>query len=373
MDSKKIAVVIDVQYGFIKGGNLAVSASQDADKKFTQDIDTFLKNGKFTTVYFSKDMHHPINASIGSKNGIAELEGRPAPFKHTLGYYTGKNTTPNAYGDQFPTPTKLERKWIHGEDLNNQMIWPIHCILPKTDPWHPILVGKKANGSEYPATLYNSTTADGKVGKNGSDLAWALEKYDGDTEAPFDYYTVYKGFGKKIDSYSAVADAHGYTTPFIAKHKGEFLTDQSPVTYFIDKLREEVEAGVTDIYVMGIATNYCVEQTAKDILDLVVAPAKAAGKTVKVHFVHNLTLPVPGGNPDPTKSAITERVFKTLAPVLSPLPAYFKMEDAPLAAPMAGGRRCRCMRRHKGHCKQTRRSRCNCGKTRKHRKQRSCK
>lgn len=366
-----IAVVIDVQYGFLAGGNLSVMNDEATASQFTKNIDTFLKTNGITTVYFTKDMHHPINASIGSVAGTETNNGRPVMFQYTPKYYTGKNTKPDSYGSQFPTLNdKLNRTWMDTEVSDNQMIWPVHCILPKSDPWYNILVGRKSNSQEYYSnSLYNKTTATGKDDKNGSDLAWELEKYDSGADAPFDYYTVYKGFGKKIDSYSALADAHGYKTPFIAKHKGAFLTDANPVTYFVDELNAKVASGVTDIYVIGIATNYCVEQSVKDILDFVVLPNKDS-HPVKVHFVHNLTLPVPGdANPPSSIADINSRVSEKFSVSLSPLDTYFVVENSA----MTGGRRtkvkhtkrnCKCGKTHK---------KCKCGKASKgHKKTRRC-
>jgi nicotinamidase-related amidase len=383
-----IAVVIDVQYGFLTGGNLSVTANQGADSTFTDKIDTFLRDPTkgIKTVYFTKDMHHPINASIGKIKGVVtELDDikinpkRGETYTFIKDYYDPSRSLPDNYSGKLMNVKKLNRKDRVGE--SDQLMWPVHCILPREDQWYNILVGQF---KKYNEKLYNKTFATGKETKNGADLAWGLEKYDSETAAPFDYFTVYKGFGKNIDSYSAVADAYGYSTPFVAKNKGVFLTDKYPVTQFIDELNKKVNSGITDIYVMGIATNYCVERSVNDIIEFVVIPASLSGKTVKVHFVLDLTLPVTGPPPQPewTKEAIEKRISEKFSSLLNPFNNYFVVENsvasaanAPVnstAAPaMTGGRRikhtkrnCKCGKTHK---------KCKCGKASKsHKKTRKC-
>ena len=377
---KSVCVVVDVQKGFLFGGNLATTASAEFNAKFTQNVYNYINSVKFSTVYFTKDMHHPLNVSIGQVTETENVDEFHAttPFEPLFYKNTSKNGPKNStnptkskngsgfdatYKGKLTTPIQLERTWL--KNSYGQAIWPVHCILPKDDPWYPILVGDKSPMEKYyHDKLYNTSTTEGG---NGADLPGALSVYDGDkVESPFDYYFVYKGFGQNIDSYSAVADAFAWSTPFVAKSKeGGFLDKAAtPATPFYQKLLDDIEGGVTDIYVLGIATNFCVLSTAKDIMELVVKPS---GKAVTVHFVHNLTIPIPG-YPNISVDHVTADL-KTVSGVNA------VVEDAPDIGPMPGGRRRRTRHRSRRHHKRsTKRShkRCHCGKPRGHKGYRSC-
>ena len=388
---KPVCVVVDVQKGFLFGGNLSTTSSAKENKTFTDNVYNYINSGKFSTVYFTKDMHHPLNVSISRIPGTDNDNDDHASTQYEPTFYAkpsaanahanapkvpknSTNPTKRKNGSEFDAtydgkltkPVQLARTWLEAERFA-QAIWPVHCILPKEDPWYPILVGK----NDYNSKLYNTlTTEDGNENGNGADLAGALSVYDGDrVDSPFDYYFAYKGFGQNIDSYSAVADAFAWSTPFVAKSKeGGFLDKAvTPATPFYQKLLNDIESGVTDIYVLGIARNFCVLSTAKDIMELVVKPS---GTHVTVHFVHNLTIPIPG-HPNISVADVTANL-KTVEGVN----VVVENADVPAAAATEGGRRRRT--RHRGrrayHKRSTKRSnkRCHCGKPRGHKGHRNC-
>lgn len=285
----KALIVIDYQGCFLPGGGLATNINRPEQHSVTGDstgeitakkIDTLIKSGKFRDVYFTKDMHHPDNISINNTK----------PFTENAKAYAGRNM-------------KNPRRWVKDDDRLLQKKWPRHCVMPKENPFFEKLIVSKGvssnnNTNNNPLSAINTRVLATNLGDKfnkfgeayGADLPFELASYEkGKPEGvAADIYEVYKGFGYGVDSYSAVADALGDFTPFVARKNGEYMSDDSKK--FIDVLKS---SNYTDIYLTGIARDVCVYWTAMDIIDYWILPNLLAGIPVpKLHFVYDLTRPV---------------------------------------------------------------------------------
>lgn len=115
-------------------------------------------------------------------------------------------------------------------DLGKQVLWPPHCVQGTVGAaFHPSL------------TLHGVTHAGEVV----------------DTLPKREMYIVRKGTNRRVDSYSGFGDAHD--------HKFE----RTPLD---DYLKSH---GITDVFVTGLATDYCVAYTCMD----------AIGAGYRVHLI----------------------------------------------------------------------------------------
>lgn len=362
-------IVIDYQGCFLPGGGLATNMGKppvtgDTDgRRMATEIDALIKTNKFSTVYFTKDMHHPDNVSINDK----------APFTANSTFY--KNA-------------KIVRKrdWVKDDDRLMQKKWPRHCTIPPMNPFYSKLVSVKnlqgkSNTNVTKANMIgskiNEFTANGNK-HYGADLPFALEVYEKGKPSGVtsEIVEVYKGFDVNVDSYSAVADALGDFKPFVAKENGEFKDPEGKLEPFMDRL---MKGDLTDIYLTGIARDVCVYWTAMDILNFWIFAEVKKGNTKvpKIHFLYDLTRPVGsipiefGANGVPTKFFVVDISKEDLIKNVSELytkvtgktegvEAYFSVEDSK----MSGGRRsCKCKK-----CSSTRRVRRKLVRTRRMRK-----
>jgi nicotinamidase-related amidase len=295
MESKSVLIVVDYQGCFLPGGGLATNqgpapvTGDPSGQRVAKELDTLIKTNKFSTVFFTKDMHHPDNVSINDKN----------PFTANDKFYAGR-------------PMARVRNWVKNSDRLLQKKWPRHCTMPPMNPFYSKLVRyqnlKGMNGSRPVANVIGSkinnflpqvaSLKNAKVTYNsapkhyGAELPYALAKYEQGKPAGVqsEIVEVYKGFAPDTDSYSAVADAVGEFTPFVARENGRFVDPDGPLEPFMDRLQAE---NPTDIYLAGIARDVCVYWTAMDILNFWVFPAIKAGKPApRVHFIYDLTRPV---------------------------------------------------------------------------------
>ena len=156
-----VLVVVDVQYDFLPGGNLAVAGGDE----IVPLINTLAK--KFANVVFTQDWHPADHISFASQH-----PGK-APFE----------TVELSYG--------------------TQVLWPDHCV-------------------------WNS---------HGAQLST-------DLDIPHAQLIIRKGFNRQIDSYSGFQEADRQTLTGLAGYLNE---------------RE-----VGRLYVVGLATDFCVGWTAID-------------------------------------------------------------------------------------------------------------
>jgi nicotinamidase-related amidase len=279
-----VLIVIDYQGCFLPGGGLATNQGNspvtgDKDgKRMAGEIDALIKTNKFSTVYFTKDMHHPDNVSINDKK----------PFTADPLFYKNR-------------PVARQRDWVKEDDRLMQKKWPRHCTIPPFNPFYSKFVSSgnlKSNNPNNKRGNIIGSKIDEFKGSNGSihygaELPFALEKYElGKADGVnSNIVEVYKGFEANTDSYSAVADALGNFTPFIAKENGEFVNPDGQLQLFMDRLMSE---NPSDIYLTGIARDVCVYWTAMDILNFWIFPKLKEGNTQvpKLHFMYNLTRPV---------------------------------------------------------------------------------
>lgn len=156
-----VLVVVDVQYDFLPGGNLAVSGGDE----IVPLINALAK--KFRNVVFTQDWHPADHISFASNH-----PGK-APFETVeLGYGT-------------------------------QVLWPDHCV------W-------QTHGAELSADL----------------------------DIPHGQLIIRKGYNKAIDSYSGFQEADRETLTGLAGYLSE--------------------RDVGRLYIVGLATDFCVAWTALD-------------------------------------------------------------------------------------------------------------
>lgn len=271
----KALIVIDAQRCFLPGGNLAVGGP-DTPEEYAKKINNLIVNGGFSDVFLTQDVHHPENVSMmnlnmhTNKSNASKYTTIPSGLPLRLGMY--KNM-----------PKAQERRW--GGDLTAQVLWPRHCIISPEDPYYP----KEYKGSK----------GQNKIGEAyGSDLAGQLDAYKKEEHNYYKQpshatiYHVYKGFDQNKDSYSAIADAVGVEDPFISRINGVSQADKTGTDLkFTQKLTElNTNGGISDIYVCGIATDFCVYQTTMDLIDLWMFSQKGVQtNTPKIHLIYDLT------------------------------------------------------------------------------------
>ena len=267
--SKNILIVIDVQNCFLPGGNLATGG--DSIEIFTNKINDLILTNNYDDVYLSQDMHHPNNVSMANTQNIGKLEseGKIITLPSGLKLHTSMYELSKMVGN---------RRWKENEGLVAQVLWPRHCIMPKDDPFYPEgVTNMRVNKSGSNVNMVN--------GQPGSDLAGVLNNYKNGKPADVTstVYHVYKGFSPDRDSYSAIADAYGNFDPFIAKINGTPSSNMD--AKFAEKLL--TEDNVSDIYICGIAQDYCVFWTAMDLLDLVVfGQGRQLRNKPKIHYIY---------------------------------------------------------------------------------------
>lgn len=316
--SKKVLIVIDVQRCFLPGGNLAVNGP-DSGKIFADKVNDLLINGGFSDVFLTQDVHHPENVSLGNMHpntsNASQYSKLPSGAVIRTGMYKNYEKA-------------QQRRWAKQEDLDNQMLWPRHCVISPDDEYYP-------EGYNKVSGRQPNRTKDGQA--YGSDLAFALDKYKNSSD-PFyqeasrpTIYHVYKGFDKTKDSYSAIADAVGAEDPFIARVDGK---TQAPDTSqkFTKKLTElNKEGGISDIYICGIATDFCVYQTTMDLIDLWLFSLKGQQTNKpKIHLIYDLTRTVfPSGHPlHKSEQNYIENVSSLLKSINAPgdINTYFEID-----------------------------------------------
>lgn len=282
---KKVLIVIDAQRCFLPGGNLAVGGP-DTPEEYAKKINNLIVNGGFSDVFLSQDVHHPENVSMmnlnmhKNKSNKSKYTTIPSGLPLRLGMYANR-------------PKAQERRW--GGDLTAQVLWPRHCIISPEDPYYP---------KEYKGAMGQN-----KIGEAyGSDLAGQLDAYKREQHNYYKepshatIYHVYKGFDQNKDSYSAIADAVGVEDPFISRINGVSQADKTGTDLkFTQKLTElnASDGGISDIYICGIATDFCVYQTTMDLIDLwmfkkVIKEDKTEqnlqqANKPKIHLIYDLT------------------------------------------------------------------------------------
>lgn len=313
---RKVLIVIDVQNCFLEGGNLAVTGA-DTPQEFANKINTLIKDSGFSDVFLTQDVHHPENVSLMNidmhKNWrkYNEVNGKKIPVLRNSYVETNPaiegslGLKVNMYKNY---PVVQKRRW--GGDLVAQVLWPRHCIIRPDDEYFP--------------KNYKGSMSQNKVGETyGSDLAFSLDAYK---NAQHNYYKepshatiyhVYKGFDQKKDSYSAIADAVGEEDPFISRVNG---VSKAPDTSekFTKVLSQLNKEGITDIYVCGIATDFCVYQTTMDLIDLWMFSQKGPqANKPKVHLIYDLTRSVyaPGTPMHKSEQDYKDNVSKLLKDV----------------------------------------------------------
>jgi len=327
--SSKVLIVVDYQGCFLPGGGLATNqgpapVTGDKDgRRMAKELDTLIKSNTYSSVFFTKDMHHPDNVSINDA----------APYTADPNFYKGRNIV-------------RARNWVKEEDRRLQKKWPRHCTIPPMNPFYSKLVSIKnikgmnkanAKAGNVIGSKINEFKPAGNNGPKhyGAELPYALAKYENGAPAGVKskIVEVYKGFDADTDSYSAVADAMGEFTPFVAKEDGEFKDPNGKLETFMDRLKAE---NPSDIYLTGIARDVCVYWTAMDILNFWVFPELKKGNTnvPKIHFLYDLTrpvgsVPVEFGPNGPTKFFVVDISKEDLEKNVGDL--YAKMTGKPAA------------------------------------------
>jgi len=355
------------------------AAAKRAAERLSTATAAFINAIKPANLWVTQDWHpkgHKSFKSEHSANTITETAYGP----YALGFYKVNSFASN---ENAGAGRGGKRLWKDPMVPNpaDQYLWPDHC-------------------------LQNEEGSDAHVNKTFEDALDAAERSK--------IVVVRKGDDPSVDNYSALASVGGKFLPYVVKTVEDLTKPDAEVDKTL-KFKHVLDADAAKldiIYVTGIARNVCVKSTFLDLLNYVTIPQfKKTGKVTKAVFMYNLARPVAA-----SFDISVEDLAKLASTLLTDMgidaarhadffevvgdgKTYSFDEVLPHAGAkgvivvdlqdcflpggtlatgnarneMAGGRRCRCMRRHKGHCKQTRRSRCNCGKTRKHKKQRSCK
>jgi nicotinamidase-related amidase len=217
-------LIIDVQDCFLEGGSLAVNA------KHIIPVINYIRDEKdclFDIVVRSQDFHPSGHISFGSTNGLPDIgAGTPIPMK-CIKPESGKTTDaaccPDAAAADAAIKANIEAKVAEMTDNPacttcfssstadqcfemQQAMWPDHCL--------------QDGDATFPGTLTKKT----------SDVI------------------AQKGSNKFVDAYSAFMD--------------------NTKTLKTDLERIFKDAGVSELYVMGIATDFCVKWSATDAVDL---------------------------------------------------------------------------------------------------------
>ena len=295
-----ILIVIDVQRCFIQGGtlgglfpeaNMNNTGKRMNGKKFTELINKLIKTNKFSDVVFTKDVH-----SLNHKSFKSEYTFDPATKKatHTTTRIPYDYIEPFGPGGGYVilgvyTPSE-NRTWKDAGSLSSQFLWPDHCIKSTPANNSSKKINKAMNGkndgpaltAEESASLLVPISNNANGRPKGHTLAYDLSVYE-DANRPADVtsniHIVEKGFEQRIDSYSAIADAEGNFTPTI-----KYSTTPAAVgTKLIDALKAKNPA---NIYICGIARDFCVYWSALDILNFFI-PRNLESHTV--HFLYDLT------------------------------------------------------------------------------------
>jgi len=210
-ESKKKEVnallVIDVQNCFLPTGELPLLQGD----KVVEPINELYDSNVFQNVVFTQDFHPDDHISFAANSGTEEFA------MVSLGYDNDGNLcqrSPNPFAATYnpvecasPPPKKVD-----------QMMWPKHCVQ----------------------------------GTPGVDLAPGL-RFD----LTKDIF-LKKGWHNYIDSYSAFYDNGGFKeTPMDPDDASKMTLNQ--------KLKQ---LKVTHVYVVGLATDYCVQSTAHDAKNL---------------------------------------------------------------------------------------------------------
>lgn len=298
----KVLIAIDIENCFLQGGtlgapfsesNVNTNGSRMTGKKFTELIHELIKTGGFSDVYFTKDVHSVNHASFKSEytldsttmKATIQTEEGPKTYDYielpnsagfiVLGIYNDKDSP---------------RTWKKKGELTSQYLWPDHCIKPQAGNNTSKTVNRRANRNDFTPLTPAETNALLKPISNtssvpyGHNLAHALAGYE-DAKRPSGVpesthiHIVEKGFEKRIDSYSAIADAEGNYTPRITNSTEDGQVGEK----LLDSLSKK---DPKDVYICGIARDFCVYYTALDLLNFW-QPLNPEKYTV--HFLYDLT------------------------------------------------------------------------------------
>lgn len=232
-DAKTALLLIDVQECFLENGTLPVTASFIVPK-----INSIraTKSCLFDKVFKSQDFHLPGHVSFGTSHGKTPITGA---WQGVLDITCMKPTS-GTTADASCCPT------VH---INKTAVdcTATHC--PADDyytkaPGNGIITGNTActTCKDTPASCFKDTQtlwADHCLQAGDSGFAKALTSMDTDV-------VVQKGTNKYVDAYSAFMD-----------NSGNLKTS-------LDASLQA--AGITTLYVAGIATDVCVKWTVRDAL-----------------------------------------------------------------------------------------------------------
>jgi nicotinamidase-related amidase len=296
----KVLIAIDIENCFVQGGTLGAPFANDiknntgsrmTGKKFTELIDRLIKTGGFSDVYFTKDVHSVNHASFQSEYTLdpttmkaTSKDGKTYKYIEPFGK-GGGIVVLGIYND-----TDSRRTWKKKGELTSQFLWPDHCIKPQAGNNTSKTVNRKANRNDFAPLTQAEKNALLKPISNttsvpyGHNLAHALAGYE-DANRPSGVpesthiHIVEKGFEKRIDSYSAIADAEGNYTPRITNSTEDGQVGET----LLDSLSKK---DPKDVYICGIARDFCVYYTALDLLNFW-QPLNPENYTV--HFLYDLT------------------------------------------------------------------------------------
>lgn len=242
---KSALLIIDVQNDFLPGGALAVMQGTPDHgvsrcEMMINSINELIKSDVFDMYVFTQDAHPPGHVSFASSH----------PDKEPFDVIKLKNDKQVQY-PQVLWPDHCRTDGEHGGmNFSNKLILPFdteRCVEMYAES---VYIKEPITSCAKPATADSTVLMKNLAAK--SHILW-------------------KGQDKDTDSYSAFKDAQQRETGL-----RKFLMSN----------------GITDIYVCGLARDFCVWWSAVDATSYVNADTNK--NEFNVHFIWDATLPVPG-------------------------------------------------------------------------------
>jgi hypothetical protein len=182
-------------------------------------------------------------------------------------------------------PKTFDEYRAEGRLLSTQTLWTKHCVQGTDSSLYP-------DDMKLPQELKN---------KLGGDLM-SSTVYHRDAATGNEFYVIRKGAQSEVDSYGIGVE-----------NDGETMTQAWEVFRGIATALKKIGCEQVMINVGGLATNFCVEFSANNIVDFLAGHFKMRGMEVETNFVPEISrgIPIPGGAETPFSLAGTEERLVT--------------------------------------------------------------
>jgi nicotinamidase/pyrazinamidase len=253
MPTANIIILIDIQNGFaqndltpLQGGSLYVPGGEEVGEPAAR----LLRNATNSTIILSQDYHPPTHISFASNHWGAEPFSNIHLKRGVNGLYNVADT---------PSAETLE-----------QTLWTDHCVQ-RTE--------SALFADEIMAVLPEALQD--KLHQHGSEPLLRGADVRGNR-----IYVVRKGMRPDLDSYGIVTENDGQSTTAAPEAFDEILARYQ-------------RSGVTTvrIYIGGLATNYCVEFSHRDIYKHLVPRLRERGLRTDVYLLTDTCRGIPQATP----------------------------------------------------------------------------